>query len=282
MFTMKRTWLALAATCAVSCSIARDFSASIPVVAEGKSQATLDAQVYGLVAGGHQRVVLLNHGSSGGHPEQTIDWSRDANYFTRKGYAAVGFMRRGRGTSRGTSRESEEKNCDLTSWAPGLKDAEQDLDAAVEYAQSLPGVDPQHLILVGMSRGGFLAIAYAAEGRHRDAVDAVINFSGGWVAQAEDHRPTDFNEVSFRTYGAKVKARTLWLYGAGDLFYGDAAVRSYVAAFGQSGGKREFHLVPGVPENGHWLPAHRQLWAPLVDAFLATPLSKTIPADRLR
>ncbi len=278
---MKRTWLALAASCAASCSIAKDFSASIPV-AEGKSQATLDAQVYGLVAGGHQRVVLLNHGSSGGHPEQNIDWSRDANYFTQKGYAVLGFMRRGRGKSRGTSRESEEKNCDLNSWSPGLKDAEQDLDAAIEYAQSLPGVDPQRLVLVGMSRGGFLVIAYAAEGRHRDAVGAVINFSGGWVAQAEDRCPSDFNEVSFRKYGTEVKAPTLWLYGAGDLFYGDAAIRRYFSAFDGAGGKNEFHLVAGVPENGHWLPMHQDLWKSVVDDFLQRPLSKSTPAERLR
>jgi dienelactone hydrolase len=121
-----------------------------------------------------------------------------------------------------------------------------------------------------MSRGGFLSVAYAAEGKERARVRSVINFVGGWVAQAEDHCPTDFNTVSFARYGRETRIPTLWLYGAGDLFYGDEAVESYAAAFRGAGGRLQFHLVNGVPENGHWLPNHQNMWRPLLDAFLAT------------
>jgi hypothetical protein len=71
----------------------------------------------------------------------------------------------------------------------GLQSAFQDVDAVIDYAQSLPFADASRITLVGMSRGGFLSIAYAAEGRERARVRSVINFVGGWVAQAEDQCP---------------------------------------------------------------------------------------------
>ena len=62
----------------------------------------------------------------------------------------------------------------------------------------------------------------------------------------------------------------LWLYGANDLFYGDAAVHSYVETFTKAGGNASFHLIKGIPKNGHWLPEHPEKWRSLVDDFLQT------------
>lgn len=180
----------------------------------------------------------------------------------------LGPMRKGRGKSSGISLESEEKNCDLSSWDAGLQSAFRDVDAVIDFAQSLPFADASRITLVGMSRGGFLSVAYAAEGRERARVRSVINFVGGWVAQAEDQCPADFNTVSFARFGAETQIPSLWLYGAGDLFYGDAAVKSY-AEFRGAGGRLQFHLIGGVPANGHWLPTHQNMWRPIVDAFLA-------------
>ena len=65
----------------------------------------------------------------------------------------------------------------------------------------LPDVDATRVVLAGESRGGFLSVAYAAQGARRSRVVGVVKFVGGWVAQAEDRYPTDFNEVAFRRYG---------------------------------------------------------------------------------
>jgi dienelactone hydrolase len=248
---------------------AQQVTVSVPVASGGKQEALLEAHVYGRAQTGRNPIVIISHGSSGGQPHQSIEWSEDASYFVQKGYVVIGFMRRGRGMSTGTSLESEEKNCNPGSWKNGVESALRDLNAVIEYAQALPGVDPTRITLVGMSRGGYLSIAYAAEGKHRNDISAAINFSGGWVAQAEDLCPIDFNEISFARYGARTTIRTLWLYGASDLFYGDARVRSYAATYNRAGGKGEFKLIPGVPENGHWLSAHRDLWRASVDAFLS-------------
>jgi dienelactone hydrolase len=243
----------------------------INVVANGRVEAQLETQVYFPQATGHRPVVILNHGSAGASPKQSIDWSGEAAYFTSKGYVVLAPMRRGRGNSSGISLESEEKNCDLSSWAPGILSASSDLDAVIEYAQSMTAVDATDITMVGMSRGGFLSIAYAAEGLHKAQVRSVVNFVGGWVAQAEDQCPNDFNALSFAKYGAETHVPTLWLYGARDLFYGDDAVKAYAEAFRAAGGTLELHIVEGVPQNGHWLPRYMDRWRPLVDPFLAPP-----------
>src|SRR5215831_6786230 len=223
----------------------------VTVTENGRAEAQLETHVYFPAAVGRRPVVLLNHGSAGSSPKQSIDWSAEAAYFNSKGYVVLAPMRRGRGKSSGISLESEEKNCELSSWAPGIRSAFTDLDAVIEYAESLTAVDASNITLVGMSRGGFLSIAYAAEGRHKAQIRSVVNFVGGWVAQAEDQCQADFNAVSFAKYGAETHIPTLWLYGARDLFYGDDAVKAYAEAFRVAGGTLEFHVVEGVPENGH-------------------------------
>src|SRR5580765_4818590 len=137
----------------------------IAVSDRGRVEARLETYVYAPADAGRRPVVILSHGSSGGSPKLSDDWASEAAYFTSKGYVVLAPMRRGRGSSSGVSLESEEKNCDLSSWAIGLRSAFSDLDAVIEYAQTLTGADASDITLVGVSRGGFLSIAYAAEGR---------------------------------------------------------------------------------------------------------------------
>jgi dienelactone hydrolase len=240
----------------------------ISVTDHGRVEARLETYLYAPTANGRWPVVILSHGASGGSPKASDDWSLEGAYFTSKGYVVLAPMRRGRGKSTGISLESEEKNCDLSSWDGGLQAAFRDLDAVIDYAQSLPFADANRIALVGGSRGGFLSVAYAAEGRERARVRSVINFVGGWVAQAEDQCPADFNLVSFAKYGRETRTPNLWLYGAGDQLYGDDATKSYAAAFQDAGANVQFHLLSGV--DGHGLRAHPDSWRPIVDGFLAT------------
>jgi dienelactone hydrolase len=240
----------------------------ITVSDHGRVEARLETYVYAPAASGQRPVVILNHGSSSGSPTQTDSWVSEAAYFTSKNFVVLAPMRRGRGRSSGVSLESEDKNCEISSWGAGLETAFRDLDAVIDYAQSLPFADGNRITLVGGSRGGFLSVAYAAEGRERARVRSVINLAGGWVAQAEDQCPTDFNLVSFGKYGRETQTPNLWIYGAGDRLYGDDATHSYAAAFQAAGGNVQFHLVSGV--DGHGLRAYPNSWRPIIDAFLPT------------
>lgn len=244
---------------------------SAPQTNNSTEPVKLEAYVYRPKHQGQFPVVVLNHGSSGGTPKKTIKWEREAEYLTSKGFVVIAPMRRGRGRSTGESLESEVKNCDLSSWDSGLNVAMQDITAVIDYTQSLPFVRANEVVLVGVSRGGFLSVAYAATGERKTSVRSVVNLVGGWVAQAEDHCTQDFNAARFAIHGAETKVPMLWLYGANDLFYGDAAVQSYARAFKEAGGSAEFRLIADIPENGHWLPNYMEKWVPYVDQFLGRP-----------
>ena len=245
-------------------------NATVPVgdPSYAKSPPVLEAFVYRPTGAGPFPILILNHGSAGGAPKESIPWKRDATYWSERGYIVVAPMRRGRGKSTGTSPESEDKNCQVSDWFNTLPQSMQDLDAIIEFAEKLPGAMPGAVTMIGVSRGGFLSVAYAAEGKYKSKIRSVVNFVGGWVAQAEDQCLKDFNSIAFERYGKETRTPMLWLYGANDLFYGDASVKSYIDVFRKAGGVADFHLMEGVPENGHWLPQYQAKWRSLVDSFL--------------
>jgi dienelactone hydrolase len=228
----------------------------------------LEAFLYRPTGTGPFPVVVLSHGSAGGDPKASLPAPSLAAYFVERGMVVVVPMRRGRGRSDGASLESEERNCDLAAWQPGLDAAFEDLTGAIDYARQLPGVDSTRVLLVGVSRGGFLSVAYAAEGPRRTAVAGVINFVGAWVAQREDRCPRDFNELRFHAFGAETRLPMLWLYGERDPYNETAAINDYARSFRAAGGKARFVLFPNVPENGHALSSYPAVWRDSVDAYL--------------
>ena len=263
--------LFMVALALLSCSTGQEVYIPVSTTIQGLAkELQLEAFIYKPSGSGPFPVVVFNHGSAGGNPTQSIPSKEQASYFVERGFAVIVPMRRGRGKSQGMSLESEERNCDIKSWAPGLSAAFEDVTATIDYVQKLPFVDSSRVILAGVSRGGFLSVAYAATGPRRSQIAGVINFVGGWVAQAEDNCPIDYNQVSFADFGKQTKIPMLWLYGENDTFYLLDSIQSYLKAFRNSGGNVHFKLIQGVPENGHWLPDYPKLWAGVVDDYLVS------------
>jgi dienelactone hydrolase len=213
-------------------------------------------------------IVVLSHGSAAGRPKESWPAPALAKYFSDRGYLVVVPMRRGRGRSEGLSREAEARNCDPSSWNDGLADAYEDLTAAIDFARRRPDVDSNHVLLVGVSRGGFLSVGYTARGARRAAVRGVINFVGAWVGQRQDQCPRDFNAISFAEFGRDSKTPMLWLYGDSDPYNTTTDIKAYARAFEQGGGRIRFALFDHVPGNGHLLADHAELWSATVDTFL--------------
>jgi dienelactone hydrolase len=215
-------------------------------------------------------VVVLNHGSAGGSPKASLPAARLAGYFVRHNMIVVVPMRRGRGRSEGVSLESEERNCDPTSWWPGLDAAFADLSAAIDFARHLSGVDSTRLLLAGVSRGGFLSVAYAARGARRSSITGVVNWVGAWVAQRDDRCPRDFNAISFAEFGREAAAPMLWLYADNDPFNDATSIEQYARAFHAAGGKAQCVLLHTTAEVGHALADYPELWRDTTDAYLAS------------
>jgi len=264
----RRTIITLLGCVVIGRAYGGDATVSVLDPNDAKNPLLLETFVYRPKGTGPFPILILNHGSAGGAPKESIPWKRDATYWSERGYIVVAPMRRGRGKSTGTSPESEDKNCQVSDWFNTLPQSMRDLDATIEFAEALPGAMPGAVTMVGISRGGFLSVAYAAEGKYKSKLRSVVNFVGGWVAQAEDQCPKDFNSVAFERYGKATRTPMLWLYGANDLFYGDASVKTYINVFRKAGGVATFHLIAGVPENGHWLPHYQAKWRALVNDFL--------------
>ena len=85
-------------------------------------------------------------------------------------------MRRGFGQSEGDYAEGEGLCGHSHFYAAGLESA-RDLRATVAYVSALPGIDPQRLVLVGHSSGGFASLILASQGL--PGVRGVISFAGG-------------------------------------------------------------------------------------------------------
>lgn len=256
----------------------------VPVVSQDSSVvAQLDTRFFFPEGVGPFPLAILLHGSSGGNPRFADSWKSEVELLNSLGFVVAAPMRRGRGDSSGISTEYEDRHCKAGAWIQGLTEATEDIDAVIHYSLSLPGIKPRAITLWGVSRGGFLAVHYAANGAFRNSIRGVVNFVGGWVAQAEDNCPQDFNLAEFRTLGLSATQPMLWLYGSNDKFYGDKAPKEYSAAFQAAGGQMDFIEFSNIPDNGHWLPQHPELWNSVVTRFLSqipgTEIKPIAPAN---
>jgi dienelactone hydrolase len=234
----------------------------------GGEELTLEATLYRPGADGPHPVLLFNHGSTGGGTvalSVTMRPSRQAQFFVDRGFAVLAPMRRGRGASDGTHGEYE-GTCAPDILGAGFARAIEDVDSAIAYLRSQPWADPTRVVVAGQSRGGILAVAYAAErpGTSR----GVINFAGGWTSQRCDEGGRGFNHATFASAGGRTRIPMLFLYAEEDGYYSAAWIRRYHEAFAQPGGVVTFHLFPAFGADGHRLVDRTEIWKAAADEFL--------------
>lgn len=113
-------------------------------------------------------VVVLGHGLAG-----TVDSGLEpfARAFAAAGVDAFAFDYRGFGNSQGTPRQRVR-----------LSDQVADFHAAIEAAKQLPGVDPQRVVVWGISLAGGHVLQVAAERSDVAAVIAVVPLVDGLAA----------------------------------------------------------------------------------------------------
>lgn len=246
--------------------------------------AGLDALlVYADLPGKHP-LVVLTHGSSRKTEEhaQVSPWQQlpQALWFARRGWVALVVVRRGYATSGGDPDSNQAGRCPITDYENAARYSAQDLRVAIDYARSLPQVDPSQVIAAGVSTGGLATVALTANAP--PGLVAAINFAGGRGSKA-DHDVCNQGDLisTYRNLGKTSRTPMLWLYAQNDKYFWPELAQKFDAAFRSKGGQDQFVLAPAIGDDGHSLFSHVSAWSDTVDAFLKAhnlvPLAELLP-----
>ncbi len=278
--------------------VAAGVAASAPVAAQDKLDRALNEEVvqvpvwaetantveqWSLVAttfhppgAGPFPLIVLNHGSPGSMWErQSMGRYRplpQIREFTKRGFAVIVPMRRGYGDTGGPWAERFGA-CIAPDYYRAARESEKDVIAAVEFAQALPFVKADRVILVGQSAGGIAAIAAASA--NSPGVIGVVNFSGGRGGRPYTN-PGDPCVAGNMTEAIAKLARTihvpvLWHYAENDQFFAPRHVKAWFRAFENAGAKGRLVMQPSFQWDGHAIfGADRGLpiWTAAFDRFL--------------
>jgi dienelactone hydrolase len=235
---------------------------------DGSRPIMLEATFYPPAGTSPAPLAIITHGSDVGLKQlRTWSFSTEAHWLRDNGFAVLALMRRGRGRSEGINGEEDferEYDGSLTGVSKGVAQAVEDLESAIAYGCTLPGIRPGPVLLAGQSRGGFLAMHYA--GLKPNEVMGVVNFSGGWYPYGPVTTPYYANAGR----GAAHKVPQLWLYADNDRLYEEALIREYHQAFVAAGGRARFELLHGVAGDGHLLRLYPDRWRAIGDTFLGS------------
>jgi dienelactone hydrolase len=235
---------------------------------DGARPITLEGTFYPPSGQGPAPLAIFTHGSDIGRNQlRSWSFSTEAHWLRDNGFAVLVLMRRGRGSSEGINGEEDfgrDHEGGLIDVSSGVAQAVADLDSAIAYGRTLPGVKSGPVLLAGQSRGGFLAMHYA--GLKPGEVLGVVNFSGGWYPYGPVTTPYYANAGR----GAAGKVPELWLYADNDRLYKEDLIREYYLAFAAAGGSARFEMLHGVPGDGHLLRLYPDRWRVIADEFLTS------------
>jgi pimeloyl-ACP methyl ester carboxylesterase len=223
---------------------------------------------------GRGDVAIVLHGSTGGmasSPNEPLD-VRDfpVDFLLGRGLTVVVPLRRGRAESTGAYVEEcpyHPGRCSLADSRAmadeALTDALASTEAVFDDIQEKLTPREGKVVLWGLSRGGFLALAFAA--RRPSQVRGVVAVSAGWLSIAdpwpadENAARLEFHRARLAADGSRFDGPTLWVYADRDPFYRDAVTRQFFEAWKSAGGAGRYLFIAEHPGATGHTPAMR-LW----------------------
>lgn len=220
-------------------------------------------------------LVVINHGTD----EMTrLSVSMPVYYwlsrwFVERGYAVLLPQRRGHGATGGPLVEAIGTCDDPDHYDSGLA-AASDLSSAIAYMKTQSFVDPNNVIVAGISTGGWASLALAS--LDPGSVRAVINFAGGRGGHAYGYKNKVCGEDKLvsaaAAYARTARAPTLWFYAKNDSYFGPKLAENLARAWSSNGGQVEAQILPPYGDEGHTIADDRAgwgLWGPVLERFLA-------------
>ncbi|MEM0988251.1 MAG: CocE/NonD family hydrolase [Pseudomonadota bacterium] len=236
-------------------------------------------------AGDNRPAIVITHGNPRRNTHRGLRLHRYgwlASEFARRGYIALVLARRGFGASSGTYDEWYAESCaaaDADGYMRGGRQGAKDLRAALAYLSDDPRVDPDRLMTMGVSGGGFASLALAAD--PPPGLVGVINFSGGRGSVSDGRNcNADGLTKAFHTFGHAGARPSLWLYARTDRFFWPELVEAHFAGFQAPARLVMFDDILHA-EDGHRLfqRGNTILWRPAMDEFLRDLGLQTWTAD---
>jgi dienelactone hydrolase len=222
-------------------------------------------------------LAVISHASAE-DPDQRIEdptpkYESLALWLTQHGFAVLLPVRPGHAGTGGPYLE-EQGGCDDADYVTSGLATAASIEAALAYMAAQPFVKKDRAVVIGVSAGGWGAIALA--GRKPPAVKAVINFAGGRgghsSGEANSNCASDRLVAAAVEFGKTARIPNLWLYAENDSFFGPRLSKQLADGFRSTGGQVEYHLLPPVGDEGHYLAQSAdavRLWGPIVERFLA-------------
>jgi pimeloyl-ACP methyl ester carboxylesterase len=207
---------------------------------------------------GRGDVAIVLHGSTGGmasSPNEPLNVKGfPVEFLLSRGITVVVPLRRGRAESTGTYVEEcpyHPGRCSLADSRAmtdsALADALASTDAVFEDVLEKLSPRDGKVVLWGLSRGGFLALDFAAT---RPAqVHGVVAVSAGWLSvadewpEAENAERLELQRALLADAGSRFDGPTLWVYAARDPFYPDSVTRQFFDAWKASGGSGRYLYI---------------------------------------
>lgn len=226
------------------------------------------------------RVVVILHGSTGHLARSPKEPAGNRppwlGQLLDRGDTVVIPLRRGRGESGGTYIEECAFHAKQCSLAEINRDAEVALQDALASTRAviegyvLPQLKPMDgkVALWGLSRGGFLSLAYA--GKHPEQVSEVVAISPGWLSVSPswgeriNAERLEMHRRWFAQAASRFRGEALWIDGATDRYYRTDVTDAFYSAWRDNGGKGVRKVIPA---QGHGPTVSS--WQAELDAFLA-------------
>lgn len=248
-----------------------------PITLADGSQVKLETMIIRPDRPGRFPLVLLVHGTNpatglafraAAAGQSPADLLNPAVAFAQHGYAVASIMRRGFGRSEGRFAETLSGPCDDRDYLAVGRIAAEDVIGAVVMLRGEPWVEPDQVLLMGHSTGGF-AVTAAAAGNPAGVV-GVLNFEGAHGSVPGHTCSPDHLVADAGVFGRTARIPALWVYSENDRSAPPALGRRMFDAYVASGAPAQLQVLPPFGVDGHALvpmgPADN--WWPAVESFL--------------
>lgn len=241
------------------------------------SQVKLETMIIRPDRPGRFPLVLLVHGTNpatgqafriAAAQQSPADLLNAAVVFAQHGYAVASIMRRGFGRSEGRFAETLSGSCDDRDYLAVGRIAAEDVTGAVVTLRGEPWVEPDQVLLMGHSTGGFAVTAAAAD--NPSGVVGVLNFEAAHGSVPGRTCSPDHLVADAGIFGRTARIPALWVYSENDRSAPPALGRRMFEAYVASGAPAQLQVLPPFGVDGHAMvpmgPA--DFWWPAVESFL--------------